>query len=58
MTSCFEVEEDCAALEAMPARLNWGSIFNLPYETCQHTVVALQHLEIYTDGVMGVIKMS
>ena len=58
MTSCFEVEEvsderhenslceinkTLAALEAIPVCLNWGQIFSLPNETCQHMLTALRH---------------
>jgi len=58
MTSCFEVEEESnerqensigeidktlAALEAIPVCLNWGQIFSLPNETCQHMLTALRH---------------
>ena len=46
-----------AALEAMPIRLNWENMFNLPNETRQQMVVALQHSEIYADRVKGVVEM-
>jgi len=74
MTSCSEIEEEIGRwqqgelpkkdgrnygyLEAMPMCMNWGHIFSLPNETHQHMVVAFQHPQIYTDKVMGIVKMS
>jgi len=36
-----ETDKTVAALEAMPVCLNWGQVFSLPNETCQHMVIAL-----------------
>ena len=51
-----ETDKNVASLEAMPICLNWGQIFNLPNERCQHMVISLQHLEIYAERVKGVIN--
>ena len=40
--------------EAFPACMDWRQIFNLPQEVRQHTVVALQLPELYTDKVKDV----
>jgi len=45
-----------AALELI--NVNWENIFNLPNETRQHMVVALQHPEIYANRVKAVVEVS
>jgi len=49
--SLGEIDKTLATLEAIPAHLNWGQIFNLPNETHQHMVIALKHLELFSDKV-------
>jgi len=53
-----EIEKIVAARKAMPVSLKWGQIFNLPSETCQHMVIALQHQEVYAKKVKDVVKMA
>jgi len=53
-----ETDKTMAALEPIPIRLNWGHIFSLPNETCQHMEVALERPKIYAERVKGVMKMS
>jgi len=53
-----ETDKTVAALEAMLICLNWGQIFSLPNETCQHMVIALKHLEVYAEKVKGAAEMS
>ena len=54
--SSGEIDKTMAALETMPICLNWGRIFPLPSETCQHMIIALQHPEIYAEEVKGSLK--
>jgi len=48
------MDKTVATLEAM---LKLGQILSFPNETCQHMVIALQHLEIYAEKVKGAIEM-
>jgi len=53
-----ETDKIVAALEAMLVCLNWGQIFSLPNEIHQHTVITLQHLEIYIERVKGAVEVA
>jgi len=50
-----EIDKNWAALEVMTVCLNWGQIFSLADEMCQHMLPTLKHIELFTNNVNWVV---